>query len=240
MGYLCPGRCWTCKAACCCCRRHRPAGRCRSDADCSGTPSPARWPSRGLSAGSSRAARIEMIEITTSSSMRVKQQTGEARCRMGDSVARGERMGEIRNPRAETRRKVEIRNPKGGCRALVAGIVGHSSFGFRVSFGPRVSDFGFSAPNPRRNLLARNCLSGGGCSSPAEGAAVLHGLLQLFQQRRQFRFALRRSLAIERLKTDAPHLGFQFGAQHGWRIWVAGFAPPSPAANRSRSSLSPL
>ena len=174
-----------------------------------------------LSAGSSRAARMAMIAMTTSSSMRVKQPTGEVRC-YGERRARARTVGEIRNPKSEIRK--EARNLKSERRLPFFGC-GHSrALELRISGFLRASGFGFriSAPEPRRNPLARNRISGGGYSSSSEGAAVLHGLLQLFQQRRQFRFALRRSLAVERLKTDAPHLGFQFGAQHGWRIRIVG------------------
>ena len=42
---------------------------------------------------------------------------------------------QIRNPRAETRKKAEYRRPK-PCSGI-------SDFGFRPSFGPRISGFGF-------------------------------------------------------------------------------------------------
>jgi len=67
------------------------------------------------------------------------------------------RAAQTRNPKPETRMPKEIRNPKSEpprsrrVRSVPHGATRRlSDFGLRVSFGFRVSDFGFDPPLPRR------------------------------------------------------------------------------------------
>ena len=58
---------------------------------------------------------------------------------------------EARNPKPETRKKAEIRSPKAEVLPSVGAVFAanpNSDFGFRPSFGPRTSDFGFHLTAP--------------------------------------------------------------------------------------------
>ncbi len=119
-----------------------------------------------LNAGNSSAARMEMIEITTSSSISVK--------------------------------------------ALLGPVLRNSDFGFRTSpltvlrLSPLATFFSMLM---RLTIASCGRFAWTSAALPAAAPAPLW---------------FRRSLTIERLQPDAPHLRLQLGAQHGRCVWVVG------------------
>ena len=79
------------------------------------------------------------------------------------------RQRQIRNPNSEIRKKPEARNPN-----RVRGLV--SVFGFRISFGLRISDFGFSLISPAALTLRSNRLPLRVWPAALVTIYVLHGL----------------------------------------------------------------
>ena len=63
---------------------------------------------------------------------------------------------EIRNPKSEARRKSESRNPR-SCNRSPAARAADSNFGFRASFGFRLSGFGFGPHPTDVRSIARMC-----------------------------------------------------------------------------------
>jgi hypothetical protein len=59
-----------------------------------------------------------------------------------------------RNPKSEARNPKEIRNPKSEKARLGQDVASDSDFGLRISFGFRISGFGFGRKAGRKELAA--------------------------------------------------------------------------------------